>query len=286
MASVLRKLPFNRPEKIQFPRLPQDTGEPEVFREMTLQEHLEELRDRILRVVVAIVPAFLLAFFFAEFVLLDIASKANTIGGLDVRAPTETLTLTFKVALYGAIAICMPIIVYQFLAFLAPGMTNREKRILYSSLPFVVTLYVLGAWYAYFVAAPRALYFLSTWNDQAFDWNPDGNETVSFFLALTLGLGVAFQLPVIMFIVSKMGVVTPAQMRTARKWAFLAILVASAIITPTTDPFNMMMVAVPVYGLYELGIIAAAMFAHGTRRPARAKPAGPDTSIDRADDGL
>jgi sec-independent protein translocase protein TatC len=264
-------------DKLRFPRLPEINDEPDVFEEMTLQEHLEELRDRILRIAVAIVPTFLLAFYFAEHVLLDISTKANTFDGLDVRAPTETLTLTFKVALYGAVTFSMPIIVYQLIAFLAPGMTRKEKRILYTSLPFVVALFSLGAWYAYFIAAPRALYFLSTWNAQAFDWNPDGNETVSFFLALTLGLGVAFQLPVIMFIVSKIGLATPEQMRSVRKWAFLAILIVSAIITPTTDPFNMMIVAIPVYGLYELGILAAALFAKGVHRPARKRLLGRST---------
>jgi sec-independent protein translocase protein TatC len=285
MASVIRKLPFSKPPKLQVPRFPQDTGEPEVFEEMTLQEHLEELRDRILRVVMAIAPAFLLGFFLSEYIIGDISRKAQTVGGLDVLAPTEPLTLSFKIALYTAIAICMPIIVYQFVAFLSPGMTSKEKRILFTAMPFMVTLFVIGAWYAYFVAAPRALDFLSSWNSQSMYWSPNANETVSFFMALTLGLGVAFQLPVIMFITSKIGVITPTQMRKARKWAFLGILVAAAIITPTHDPLNLMMVAVPVYGLYELGILVAAMFAfNGTRRSrVSGQGDGNDRAIEKAD---
>ncbi|HWV24633.1 MAG TPA: twin-arginine translocase subunit TatC, partial [Thermomicrobiales bacterium] len=199
MAHSLKKLPTPRLPKLRIPRLPEVTDEPDVFEEMTLQEHLEEFRNRILKIAIAIVPTFLFGFWFAKYVLADIASKANTVSGLDVRAPTETITLTFKIALYVAIAICMPIIIYQLVAFLAPGMTRKEKRILYTALPFVSVLFITGAWYGYFVAAPKALYFLSTWNTSAFDWNPDGNETVSFFLTLTVGLGLAFQLPVIMF---------------------------------------------------------------------------------------
>lgn len=269
MNSPLRKLP-----KLRVPRLPELSDEPDVFEEMTLQEHLEEFRDRILKVAIAIVPAFIFGFWFAHsVVLVDISEKANTKSGLDIKSPTEVITLNFKVALYVAIAICMPIIVYQIVAFLAPGMTRQEKRILFSALPFITVLFVTGSAYGYFIAAPKALSFLSNWLPKAIDWNPDGNETVSFFLTLTVGLGLSFQLPVIMFIVAKIGVFTPKQMRKARKYAFILILVASAIVTPSTDPYNMMIVAAPLYVLYELGIIVSAIFAKSTTRSSIAADA-------------
>ena len=258
MARTLKNLPVG---KIRIPRLPEVTDEPDVFDEMTLQEHLEELRDRIMKMVIAIVPAFLFGFFIAGRILTDISNKANSVSGLDVKSPTETLTLTFKIALYVAIAICMPVIVYQIVSFLAPGMTRREKRVLFSALPFTTILFAIGVYYGYFVAAPRALYFLSTWNTTAFDWNPDGNETVSFFMTLMIGLGLAFQLPVIMFIVAKIGVITPRQMRKWRRYAFMLLLVAAAIITPSTDPYNMAIVAIPLIILYEFGIIISSIFA-------------------------
>lgn len=246
---------------IRMPRLPEVTDEPDVFEEMTLQEHLEELRDRIMKMVFAIVPAFIFGFIIQGRILDDIKQKANAVDGLDVLNPTDTLTLSFKIALYVAIAICMPVIVYQFVAFLAPGMTSKEKRVLFSALPFVTILFALGVFYGYNVAAPRALHFLSTWNTEAFDWQPDGNQTVSFFLTLMIGLGLAFQLPVIMFILAKIGIVGPKEMRKWRKYAFLGLLVVSAIITPSTDPFNMAIVAIPLVILYELGIIISSIFA-------------------------
>jgi sec-independent protein translocase protein TatC len=246
---------------IRVPRLPEVTDEPDVFEEMTLQEHLEELRDRIMKMVIAIVPAFIFGFIIQGRILADIRDKANAVEGLDVLNPTDTITLSFKVALYVAIAICMPVIVYQFVAFLAPGMTRKEKRILFGALPFVTILFALGVFYGYQIAAPRALYFLSTWNTDAFDWQPDGNQTVSFFLTLMIGLGLAFQLPVIMFILAKIGIAGPDQMRKWRKYAFLGLLVASAIITPSTDPFNMAIVAIPLVVLYEAGIIISSLFA-------------------------
>lgn len=246
---------------IRLPRLPEVTDEPDVFEEMTLQEHLVELRDRIMKMVIAIVPAFIFGFIIQGRILQDIKEKANAVEGLDVLNPTDTLTLSFKVALYVAIAICMPVIVYQFVAFLAPGMTRKEKRILFSALPFVTILFAAGVFYGYEIAAPRALYFLSTWNTDAFDWQPDGNQTVSFFLTLMIGLGLAFQLPVIMFILAKIGIAGPKEMRKWRKYAFLGLLVVSAVITPSTDPFNMAVVAVPLVILYEAGIIISSIFA-------------------------
>jgi sec-independent protein translocase protein TatC len=260
------KLPVGKLSRLRIPRLPEITDEPDVFEEMTLQEHLEELRDRIMKMVIAIVPAFLFGFFIAGRVLHDITEKANAVDGMDVKSPTDTLTLTFKIALYVAIAICMPIIVYQVVAFLAPGLTRKEKRLLFSALPFVTILFAIGVYYGYFIAAPRALYFLSNWNTDAFNWQPDGNETVSFFMTLMIGLGLAFQLPVIMFIVAKIGVITPKMMRKWRKYAFMLLMVAAAIITPSTDPYNMAVVAIPLIILYEFGIIISTIFAKTTMR--------------------
>lgn len=241
-------------------------GTPEVFEEMTLQEHLVEVRNRLMRIVIVILPLFIFGFLFASKVLVEIKDKANATQGLDVRSPTDPLTLTFKIAMYIALSIGMPVIVYQIVAFLSPGLTRKEKQILYTSLPFVSILFISGAAYGYFVAAPRALYFLSTWNSGAFNWQPDGPETISFFLTLMLGLGISFQLPVIMFILAKIGIVTPRLMRKWRKYSILLIAVAAAVITPSTDPINMMVVAIPLYVLYEVGIVISSVFAKTSLR--------------------
>lgn len=252
----MQKLP-----SIRMPRLPEITDDPDVFEEMTLQEHLTELRDRIMKMVIAIVPTFIFGFIMSRRIIEDIAARANAVSGLDVRSPTDPLTLSFKIGLYVALAITMPIIVYQLVAFLAPGMTRKEKRVLFSALPFVSILFILGVWYGYFVAAPRALTFLSQWMPDAMQWDPDGPEVVSFFMTLMIGLGLSFQLPVIMFILAKIGIVGPKDMRKWRKYAFLVLLIAAAIITPSTDPYNMAIVAIPLVVLYEVGIIISSIFA-------------------------
>jgi sec-independent protein translocase protein TatC len=249
-----------------------DLDEPDIFTEMTLTEHLVELRNRIMVVVFGLLPCFIIGFAMAGRILIDIKQKANATQGLDIRSPTEPVMMTFKIAAYVAFALGMPLIVYELVAFLAPGMTRREKRVLFSALPFVSLLFLGGVGYGYFVAAPRALTFLSTWNASAIDWQPDAPEVVSFFLTLMIGLGLAFQLPVILFILAKIGIFPAHLMRKWRKYAILLITIAAAVITPSTDPFNMMVVALPLWVLYELGIVIARVFAKNPMRGAQNLP--------------
>jgi sec-independent protein translocase protein TatC len=261
--------------RLKVPRLPQvDPETPDVFEEMTLQEHLIELRDRIMKVCIGIGLAFVIGAILAPRLLDRIVADANVEGaGLDISAPSDPLTLYFKVALYIAIAIAMPLIVYQLIAFLAPGLTNKEKRLIYMSLPFVTLLFVAGASYGFFVAAPRALDFLSGFFNEVFSWDPDGKEVLNFFLTLMIGLGLSFQLPVIMFLLAKIGIVTPRKMREWRRYAYLCLVIVAAVITPSTDPVNMAIVAIPLVLLYEGGVIISSVFARTSFRNPDPEPA-------------
>jgi sec-independent protein translocase protein TatC len=257
----LKKIPVKLPSKLpSVPKLP-DPNEPDQFEEMTLLEHMEELRDRIVKSVIAIGIAFVAGIFLARPLLERLMIEANATAGFDVVSPTDPITLYFKIALYIAIGIALPVLLWQVIGFLVPGLTKKEKRLLYLSLPFVVALFLLGASYAFFFAAPRALTFLSGFMSDIYEWTPEGNAVITFFLTLMLGLGLAFQLPVVMFILAKLGVASPDKMRSFRKYAVLILLVLSAIITPSTDPFNMAIVAVPLLLLYEAGILIARIFA-------------------------
>lgn len=255
MARALKRPNF-RPKLPSLPRLP-DPNVPDVFEEMTLLEHMEELRDRIVKTAIGIGLTFIIGLFLAIPLLKLIKREANVPQGFDILSPTEPLTLYVKVAFYIAVAIAMPLIVWQFIGFLAPGLTGKEKRILFSSLPFVALLFFVGAGYAFFFAIPRALWFLSNLFPDLIDWSPQGNEIISFYLTLMVGVGLAFELPVVMFLLAKLNIVSPKRMRQYRKYAAVAILVVSAIITPTTDPFNMALVAGPLLALYEIGILVS-----------------------------
>ncbi|MCC6313104.1 MAG: twin-arginine translocase subunit TatC [Thermomicrobiales bacterium] len=253
------QLKLSLPSKPGLPKLP-DPSQPDVFEEMTLLEHMTELRDRVIKIVLAVAVAFIGGIFLSAPMLQRLKETSNAVGGFDVVSPTDPITMYFKVALYIAIGVALPAILWQMFGFLAPGLTRKEKRILISSLPFVTVLFLGGAAYAFFVAAPKALTFLSEFLPDLFEWSPEGHEVVSFYLTLMVGLALAFQLPIVMFLLAKLGLVTPRKMRDFRKYAILLIAVAAAIITPSTDPFNMAMVALPLWALYELGILVAYVF--------------------------
>lgn len=251
----------------RLPKLPNPI-EPDVFEEMTLLEHMEELRDRIIKSVIAIGLAFIAGIFLAGPLLKRLQVEANATTGFDVVSPTDPITIYFKIALYIAIGLALPVLMWQVVGFLAPGLTQKEKRFLILSLPFVVLLFLLGVAYGFFFAAPRALQFLSNFMSDLYEWSPEGQEVITFYLTLMVGLGLAFQLPVVMFILAKLGAVSPQKMRSWRKYAILVLLMLAAVITPSTDPFNMMVVFVPLYLLYEAGILVSRLFAQRPLEPA------------------
>ncbi|MBA2289326.1 MAG: twin-arginine translocase subunit TatC [Chloroflexia bacterium] len=257
--------------KFTIPRIPSyNPDEPDVFEEMTLQEHLVELTGRIKKMVIGLVAGFIVGAILVRPILDQIVNAAQVEAGLDIRSPSDPITIFFRIALYVAVGITLPNIIYQIVAFLAPGLTRKEKRVLFTSLPFMSLLFIGGVSYAYFFAIPRALDFLSDFLGAYIDWNIDAQETISFYMALMMGLGLSFQLPVIMFVLAKIGIVTPANMRKWRKYAFLGIVFIAAIITPTSDPINLALVAVPLVFLYEIGIVISLLFAKTSLRTATA----------------
>jgi sec-independent protein translocase protein TatC len=251
------RLPTHLPA---LPKLP-DPSEPDEFEEMTLLEHMEELRDRIIKSVIAIAVAFVGGIFLASPLLKHIQTESNARTGFDVVSPTDPITIYFKIALYIAIGIALPVLMWQLVGFVLPGLTKKEKRFLFLSMPFVIALFLGGAAYGFFFAAPRALQFLSSFMSDIYEWSPEGKEVINFYLTLMVGLGLAFQLPVVMFILAKLGVAGPQKMRAFRKYAVIALLIVSAVITPSTDPINMAVVAVPLLALYEVGILVSSLFA-------------------------
>jgi len=228
----------------------------DIFEEMTLAEHLDELRSRLMKIVLGIGVAFIIGLLLVNPLLRLIRDAAN-VDRFDVNEATEPITSYFKTALYIAITLALPLIFYQLFAFIAPGMTRKEKRYLYGSLPFVVLFFILGASFAFFVAVPRAFQFLSTFNSDLFEYSPTFSSIAAFYLQVSIGLGLAFQLPIIMYLLARLKLVSPKRMSGSRRYAMVLVLIAAALITPTPDPFNMLFIAAPIYFLYELGIVFA-----------------------------
>jgi sec-independent protein translocase protein TatC len=228
--------------------------EPETFEEMTLQEHLEELRTRLMYAAGSVIVGFIIGLIVAK-PLLRLMVRMSHLGTLVAISPTESFTVFMKVALYVGIGLSMPVIVYQIIRFLAPGLTRRERQYVYRAIPFVTGMFILGVLFAFFIVIPRALRFLHGFGGDVFNAEFRANEVISFYMTLIIWVGIVFELPIVMYVLAKIGVVTTRLLSSMRKYAIIVIMIAAAIITPTPDPFNMFMVAAPMYALYELGII-------------------------------
>ena len=229
---------------------------PETFEEMTLQEHLEELRTRIVYSGIAVTIGFVIGIILA-FPLLRLIVRLSGLKVLYAFSPTESFVTWMKVALYIGIAIAMPVLVYQIVRFLAPGLTRSEKRYLFRAIPFVFIMFVLGVLFAFFIVIPRGLQFLHGFGGGTFQANFRANDVISFYMTLLLWIGIVFELPIVMYLLAKLHIMSVRLMGSVRKYAIIIIMIAAAIITPTPDPFNMFLVAAPMYLLYEFGILLA-----------------------------
>lgn len=242
------------------PMIPEPEPE-DIFEEMTLQEHLEELRQRILYSAIAIAIAFVFGLLLA-FPLLGIMADMSGLEQFVLISPTEGFATFMRVGFYIAVALSMPVLLYQLIAFMGPGMTSEERYYVRLSLIPVTFLFICGMLFAFFIVVPRALSFLAGFG--AGGYGPEvfadafrASEIISFYFRLMLWIGLVFQMPVVIFVLVKMGIVSADRLAGVRKFMLIGCMIAAAIITPTPDPFNMLLVAIPMYLLYELGLIIA-----------------------------
>src|SRR5215207_1279782 len=198
---------------------------------MTLAEHLDELRSRLVKTCIGIGIAFIGGLFLTRPLLGLVRDNANVEKFQSIEA-TDPVTSFFKTALYIAIAVALPLIFYQIFAFVSPGLTRKEKRYVYGSLPFVVLFFLAGASFAFFLAIPRAFEFLSNFNSDIFEFSPTFGSVAAFYIQVSLGMGIAFELPIIMFLLSRLGIISPKRMSASRRYAVVIVMVAAALITP------------------------------------------------------
>lgn len=225
-------------------------------RQLTIIEHLEELRDRLIKSVIALTVTTLLSFVFAKkFLEILITPMGQT--PLVSLSPTTNIVVFTKVALISGVALAMPVLVYQLISFIAPGLKRQEKRYLYLILPGATLSFVAGVAFAYFVMVPTTIFFLKGFLSDVSQpyWSID--RYISFTTSYLFWLGLSFETPLLIFFLAKLGIVTPEVLSRYRKYAILVIAVISAVITPTPDPFNMILVMGPLILLYEIGILLA-----------------------------
>lgn len=241
--------------------------------QLTLVEHLDELRTRIVVCVVVLAVAFGLCFW-QNHLLLEIASgplpsdhkKLLTFG------IAEPFTITVTVAAYGALILSLPVLLYQLYAYVLPAFSNRERRVVLPILLLAPILFLAGVVFAYYVVMPAAVKFLLNFNDSQFNVQVRARDYYSFFSTAMLAGGIVFQLPLAILAVTRLGIASVEQISHNRRYAYLIIAVVAAAL-PGVDPISMLIEMVPLLVLFELSILIARAFdkpeaAGGLARPS------------------
>ncbi len=225
-------------------------------KEMSFLDHLEELRWRILKGVIAIAIGMIVAAFFADFLVEDVVLAPLLKVGLKAQVLTPYgIVLTYmQVFIVTGIIGAMPVLLYQIWQFIAPGLLPNERKYAWWIVFFTSVCFLSGIAFAYFILVPTALAFFSTFGTDIFELNIAINEYISFILSLVLGAGIVFELPMITYFLTKIGLLNPAFMRKYRRHAIVGILIISAIVTPTPDILTQSLLSAPMILLYEISI--------------------------------
>ena len=221
---------------------------------MPIMQHFGEMRRRFFRGVYAVVAATLLSFIFYKNIFEFLKEPAPDNIVLQTVTVMEPLSIIFKVCLFSGLIIAMPYLIYQLFAYLAPALSPKEKRYVYTAIPFTAGLFLVGISFAYFVALPPALNFLFTFGSEQMTIEPTISSYINIITRLIIGVGLSFETPLIIMVLARLGIVSPQFLASKRKiWVVIAF-VLGALITPTFDPINQTIVAMPLIVLYELSI--------------------------------
>lgn len=229
---------------------------------MSFLDHLEELRKRIIHSLIGIGVAVGVCWYFAD-TLFKVVSVPIQKTGVEqiVTSPTEAFNLELKLALLAAIFLASPFVLGQVWLFISPGLYKHERRY---ALPFILSssvLFALGGLFGYFIAFPFAMQFLIEWaKNMGLTPRISASEYFDLFITVELGLAVIFEIPALIFVLSRIGLVSGSFLLRNTRYAVLIAFVVAAIITPTTDIPNMMLMAIPMVGLYLLGVVVAFVF--------------------------
>jgi sec-independent protein translocase protein TatC len=230
--------------------------------QMTLLSHLNELRIRVTYAAVALFVCTLIGFALAQPILeylmqpyvASIPDGANT---LQTIRPTEGLETFFKVALLVGAILAMPVILYQVWLFISPGLTRAEKKYVYVFIPGSLTLFLLGILFSWFILIPAAIDFLANFMTDVFRAEWTSQDYISFVVQMLFWMGVSFQMPIIVYVLARVGIVTAQMLREHWRYAIVIIAILAAVITPSIDPITMLLTMAPLTVLYVLSIFLA-----------------------------
>ena len=263
-------------------------------KEMTFLDHLEELRWHVIRAVLAIVVLMIVAFVYITEIFDYIVFAPAKVDFIffkwmcalgDLTGATETLCVTdlpFKVqsrnmtgqfmmsitaSFMIGLVVAFPYVVWELWSFIRPGLETKERKFSKGAVFAISSLFLLGVAFGYFVLSPMTIWFLSTYKVSEMIVNEfDITSYVSTVASLVLGCGLLFQFPVVVYFLTKIGMVTPQLMRTYRRHAVVVIIVLGAVVTPSADPFSLTIISLPLYILYEISIFTSVVVMRKKRK--------------------
>ncbi len=285
-----RSLATDTPQETEPELAPSGESALSALSSMPLMEHLRELRTRLIWSVLALVGGMLISLPLSRFVIsgfsLDLPQTSFEVAGRSISlperleitgllgmctecaqiimiSPLEGLITWMRVALVLGLILSTPIILYQLVAFVLPALYPRERRLLFLMLPGAAVMFAIGLAFGFVVVLPRSINFLIGFAESSgigASATPTLANYIAFVTNLLFVIGVAFETPLVVYLLAKIGILTPATMSRYRRHAILVIAVLAAVLTPTPDPFTMFLVMAPMYVLYELGGILSRIF--------------------------
>jgi sec-independent protein translocase protein TatC len=229
--------------------------------EMTLLEHLRELRNRAFVSVAVVLVMIILSFVFRDMIFNFLLEPGRGALGQDFKltsfSPTDRISTIFKLCFYTGLILSSPVVIYEILAFVLPGLTPREKRLLLPSMGGVALFLLAGMAFAYFIIIPASLDFLLNFESDDFDNEIGATAYIDFVTRLMFFVGIAFELPIVLAVLAKLGFVRAWQLVHFWRYALVIIAIIAAIATPTPDMLTMSLVIAPLIVLYVLGIVFA-----------------------------
>jgi sec-independent protein translocase protein TatC len=233
---------------------------------LTFTGHLRELRRRLVYCAIGVAITTGLSFFFVGEIFDFFRSRAPDEVDIVYIGVTEMLTTYIKLAIYCGVALALPFLVYQAMKFIAPALTRRERSYMTLLLLGVAVSFVSGVAFTYFILLPPALNFLLSFGNDIAEPMISIGSYVSVLSRLLFWIGVVFNIPVVLYFLSRMGIVSPGWLLNKWKWAVILAFTLGAVITPTMDPLNQTLVAAPIVVLYFLGIALAWLARVGRER--------------------